>query len=607
MMRTGATMPADRGEGWRARGPELALALVAGAACLGFLGSTELWGRREQRAAAEAVDTAEHGRWLVGQVQGRPRLEKPPLPRWVVGALIRATGRRDEATVRLPNALAALALVGLAYAWGRSAGGRSVGLAAGFALASTAPFLVEMRQAGNDGMLALFVALALYAGARRLGVAGGDGVPGARGWAVAGLVATGLGFLCKGPVIFLWVGLPLAGFLASRRQLGAGSRLLADARGLALLAGLVLIWPVAVAFRHPAAVGVWWLELGQKAGGLGVEHGNARGSILLGGLALGLPWAPLALASLAGPVRRWRARRREIAVEPEAPALALAWWWAFAPLAALGTWDVAKPSYYLPAVPALAILAGSGWVRLAARARDAAHGLPARLALQGAWAGLVVAGAVLPVIAHQVAPGWAGWALAGGVALIVAGLAGARAWRAGGDALSLAPMAVGLVAVALIGYGAIAPAGNPARGHRALADSLARALPAGSPAWFLDDLEEGVWFYSPGLDLRPVPGAAPHRGHALRAAATPGRGRAALAEARAREAVARLDAWADRAGPGAFLLVRAKLLDHLGPFLPPHLVPVLREAGVERPAVVLLRVRPPAEVAALPAPAPTRR
>ena len=80
----------DRREGWARRwGPEAALAVLACVVFLGFLGSVDLWGKREQRASAEAIDTIDHGHWLVAQIQGRPRLEKPPLPRWTIATLMR--------------------------------------------------------------------------------------------------------------------------------------------------------------------------------------------------------------------------------------------------------------------------------------------------------------------------------------------------------------------------------------------------------------------------------------------------------------------------------------------------------------------------------------
>ena len=594
-------MPADRASQWWASGPEWLLALVASLACLGWLGSTELWGKREQRAAAEALDTVQHGHWLVGSIQGRPRLEKPPLPRWINAGLMLVSGRRDEAIVRLPNALAALGLVGLVYLWGRSIGGRAVGLAGGFALAATPFFLVEMRQAGNDGLLALMATLGLFAAYRRVGLEPDD-EPGSGRWSLLCHLAIGLGFLCKGPVILVWVVLPVVGFLATQRRIGSGLRRLIDGPGLLILAGLVLVWPVAVAVRYPESVGVWWLEIGQKTGALGVEHGNARGSILVEALGTTLPWTPLVLGALLGPVRRWRSRRLGIEVEPTYPALTLAWWAAFAPLAVLGLWDVAKPSYYLPALPAVAVLVGAGWIDLARRARLTVGGVSARWALQIAWSILFAVSLIAPVVVHELAPPWFGLSLGSSLILGLATLASVRAWHLGRDWASLATLASGLVAVCLVGYGVIAPTENLARGHRALTLNLAQTIPANATAWFLDDLDEALWFYGPKLDFQPVPPLlsqppATNRGHTLRTNVAAGQTRAEAIANRTRATLDRLTAWADQAGPGSYLLVRGKFLDRLGPALPPTITPVYRETGVERPDLVLLQVRSSAEVA----------
>ena len=606
------------GRWWR-RGPEWALAAVASLAFLGFLGSTELWGKREQRAAAEALDTVDQGHWLVGSIQGRPRLEKPPLPRWITAGSMIISGRRDEVAVRLPAALGALAVVALAYAWGRAAGGRAVGLASGFALAAMPFFVVEMRQAGNDGFLTLFSTLGLFALGRRLGLvgphaAGAAREPGPVAWTWLGGAAVGLGFLCKGPVIWLWVGVPLAGCLLAERRLRAGLRLLGGRGGpatVAIVAALTLAWPVAVAVQHPAAWGVWGLEIGQKTGALGIDHGNPRGSIWIEALGTTLPWTPLALAGLLGPLRvRLRLRLRRIdrgagAAGTGASASALAWWTAVGPLVVLGLWDVAKPSYYLPALPAVAVLVGLGWIRLTARARDLAPGWPARTILQVAWSGLFAAAVAAPVVAHEVAPAWFVPTLMASLTLGSAALASARCWHLGRDSGSLASLASGLVAATLVGYGMVAPAENAARGHRDLAARLGRTLPAGTTAWFFDDLDEALWFYGPALDLRPVPpvlssaASATNRGHALRAAVNPEHGRAEATAARTATAVARLNAWADQAGPGAFLLIRGKLLDRLGADMPRRITPVFRETGLHRPDVALFRVCPVAKVAAL--------
>ena len=125
----------EAGKAWARRGaPEAIVAALAAAVFLGGLGSVDLWGKREQRAAAEAIDTVARGHWLVAEIQGRPRLEKPPLPRWTIAALMRLTSRQDEWVVRLPSALSALGMVALVYGLGGRLAGRSAGLAAGLAL-----------------------------------------------------------------------------------------------------------------------------------------------------------------------------------------------------------------------------------------------------------------------------------------------------------------------------------------------------------------------------------------------------------------------------------------------------------------------------------------
>src|SRR3954469_10614636 len=164
MPRRAAAVRAWAGRWW----PEAALAAFACLIFLGFLGSPELWGKREQRAAAEALDTVENGRWLVAEIQGRPRLEKPPLPRWSIAVLLGVTGLRSEWVVRLPGALAALATAALTYELGRRIGGRRLALASAMILCTTALFVSELRQAGNDGPLGLFTTLALYGAWRRL-------------------------------------------------------------------------------------------------------------------------------------------------------------------------------------------------------------------------------------------------------------------------------------------------------------------------------------------------------------------------------------------------------------------------------------------------------
>ena len=592
----------------RRRGAEVLLAVVASAAFLGFLGSTELWGKREQRASAEALDTVDRGHWLVAEIQGRPRLEKPPLPRWITASLIKLTSRRDEAIVRLPNALAALATVGLVYWLGRGLGGRSVGLASGFALASSAYFVVEMRQAGNDGLLALFTTLALLAAWKRLhGDREGAEVeppgdcPGRRRWSLVFFLALGLGFLTKGPVILLMVGVVVLGYLATSRRLASGLRSLADGWGLALFVGLAMAWPVPVLIREPTAARVWWLEIAQKTGTLDIAHEKVRESLALDWFWMTLPWTPLAILAAAWPLRK--------AGRVERPRVALAWWWAFANLAILGLWKVAKPSYYLPCLPGVALLVGAEWVRLTRLARDARPGsVAARGLLQAFWVALFVAGAVAPVAIGEVAPLDLGWACLGASSVAVAVVLGAWAWRRGFDAGAMAPLATSFAVVTLIAYGAIAPLDNPARGHRELASTLEKLLPAdSSPVWFFNELDEGLWFYLRGHELSPVANARTrfNRGFDLRDDTAAKRfGTPARRVELAREQLADWARHVDPASP--YVLIRGKIYDQLAGDLGPLVEPVYREQGVKRNDVVLLRARTSLPVAVVPGDDPRR-
>ena len=62
----------------------------------------------------------------------------------------------------------------------------------------------------------------------------------------------------------------------------------------------------------------------------------------------------------------------------------------------------------------------------------------------------------------------------------------------------------------LILYGAVGPGYNARRGHRALAATLDRIIPADtSTIMFFRQIDEGLWFYLRDRSLIPVPGSQP--------------------------------------------------------------------------------------------------
>jgi 4-amino-4-deoxy-L-arabinose transferase-like glycosyltransferase len=592
-------MPEAAWDWARRRAPEMALAALAAVVFLGCLGAQDLWGKREQRSAAETIDTLTAGHWLVAEIQGRPRLEKPPLPRWTIAGLMLLTGRQDEWIVRLPSAAAALGMVALVYALGRRMAGRSVALASALALTACPFFVSELRQAGNDGPLAFFTTLAIYAAWRRLHGGPADEPPGRpadrpgpRGWAVALYGALGLGFLCKGPIVAVMTALAVVPYLAAARRLKEGARLLVDGRGLALFVALALSWPVPVVLLDPNAAAVWKLEMGQKAGMAGVSHHQPREMLALQWFWMTAPWSAIATWAVVHPLLR---RGRGF---PAAVWLPLSW--AAANLAMFCSWMVAKPNYFLPCLPGAALLVGREWVRLCELARgddpDARRARRFLLAHAVAILAVAVAG---PVLVRELEPSYLGWSLVIAGSLAAGVVLGIGAWRRGADALAMAPLVGACAVMVLVIYGGIARHENPARSHRELARTIDSLLPPElRTVMFFHELDEGLWFYLRGRQLKAVPGSTPEYNDGFDMARELRRrqGRLpTLAEWTAERLEAhrrRLLGWMadpDRGSP--YVLLRGKLYDQIAGDLAGHAEVVYRERQVKRNDVVLLRVR----------------
>ncbi len=596
--------------------PELVVGVLAGFIFLGFLGSLELWGKREQRAAAETLDTVENGHWLVAQIQGRPRLEKPPLPRWTTALLMTSTGGRDEWTVRLPCAVSGLATVFLVYLLGARIGGRGLALTASMALCSMWLFITELRQAGNDGPLGLCTTLALYAAWCRLhGTARPNrnttgkleyDLPGPRSWALLFYLALGLGFLCKGPVILLLVGLTLVPYLAVIGGSRTGLRRLADGPGLWIFVGLALSWPVPVLLRDPHAFAVWMTEIGQKTGILPISH-QSRTVLGLVLPVLVLPWPVAVFAGIALPFLR----RRWIRLPWRPEAVWFPWSWAVVNVAMLSTWAVAKPNYYIPCLPGAALLVGMAWIHMSRNARGCARSASARVAsglLGFQWLIILVAGILTPLLSRELltAPDLRGigliiFAVACGVGL------GLRVWRRGSEVLALLPVLAACAVGVLVGYGILGPPDNPARGHRQLALELERRIPrTDEPLYFFHEIDEGLWFYLNHHHLLPVPGSQPCYSDSFDKIAglltirlplgAPTDPSFHLLEPQK----AGLLAWLRTHGSAEpLLLVRSTLYDRIAPDLAGLTMPLFQEDGLKRNTVTLLKVRDPNQVTAL--------
>jgi len=102
------------------------------------------------------------GDWVTPYANGVRFLEKGPLMYWVTAASMRLFGV-NEFALRLPTALAVIALVLLVTLMARRAAGAGAAIAAGLCIACSTGTYLFTREALHDIWLVLFVALAMYA------------------------------------------------------------------------------------------------------------------------------------------------------------------------------------------------------------------------------------------------------------------------------------------------------------------------------------------------------------------------------------------------------------------------------------------------------------
>lgn len=142
--------------------PSVALLVLGIALVLPRLGASGLWDPWEPKYAQTPREMAERDTWIIPWFHDDPRLNKPPLTYWLIGASQAVLGVTETAD-RLPSALLAVACaVALSLAF--AAHGRSLeGFLAGAALLTSPGWILLARFATPDLPLASFLGIALAA------------------------------------------------------------------------------------------------------------------------------------------------------------------------------------------------------------------------------------------------------------------------------------------------------------------------------------------------------------------------------------------------------------------------------------------------------------
>jgi hypothetical protein len=296
-------------------------------------------------------------------------------------------------------------------------------------------------------------------------------------WALApspwALAALGLGFLAKGPVVFLHTALPVlvaALWGRDRRTLS----LLGPAWGWWLCAAIALPWFLLLALR---VHGLIPYLLGNQLWGRYTTTVHQRGGppwyFVAVAIAGALPWTGALLAGLA---RAWRER--------SSPEVRLLLAWFAAPIVFLSFSGSKLPAYLLPSAAASALIAAREFDRPVARWSAAAILLA--LAIAGAVAGPAALGHLVAG-AHGGPLALPGLALAA-LALLV--LAAGAAWR------SRLALSAALVAGAFVALGAAAARYDSALGSPREVTHLLSGLRApNEPVLEVGHFNAGVPFY----------------------------------------------------------------------------------------------------------------
>jgi 4-amino-4-deoxy-L-arabinose transferase-like glycosyltransferase len=191
--------------------------------------------------------------WVVPTLQGEPYLDKPPLLYWLVALSYHAFGITPAAARLVPAVCVHLTILAV-YLIGR----RSIGQRAAFwaaLLLSVAPGFVSVaRLLLLDGLLTLCVTLSVLCGYEA--VRTGRFQP---GWWLASALASGLGFLTKGPIseVLLFVPLWAYAFLSGT---SARVRWYWYALFIAIVIAVNVPWYVAMYREQPHFLGYFFWQ-----------------------------------------------------------------------------------------------------------------------------------------------------------------------------------------------------------------------------------------------------------------------------------------------------------------------------------------------------------
>lgn len=318
------------------------------------IGVYPLLGTTEGRYAEMARKMVVSGQYLVPMFTDTlPFWGKPPLSIWLTAVSFNVFGI-NEFAARLPVWICSSGTIAVVF-WFIARTNLRVALLSVLIYTSSLLGYTAFAKVHTDSALTFSVALALvgfYEGITR----------GSYKWLFIGYVAVGLGLLSKGPVIFVFVGLPMLVWLWQVRRLRGFLRAPSTALGALLVTIIAAPWYVAAELKFPGFLEYYlvgehfqrFVDSGWPSDLYGAGHAETRGTIILFAVESLLPWSLLipffGLMASSCPNTHWR----------EDPQVGFLLAWATLPIVFFCLSANVVPTYVMPTMAAWSVLLATG-------------------------------------------------------------------------------------------------------------------------------------------------------------------------------------------------------------------------------------------------------